>query len=512
MKELIFFGDDAYIYDFPEDIKIFYAKEPLEPISNNEKAIRDAINNPIGSKKIQELVDKDSQIAICFDDISVPLPPMKNEVRARAATVVLDLLTNLGVKKENIFFICATGLHRKCTSKEFIHLLGKKIYKEFSEQIVNHDASDEESLKSLAKMENGYEVKINKLAAEADLIIYLNVTFTPLNGGWKSIIVGLGSYETIKPHHSPEILSEGSFMDPKNSGLHRIIWDMGEEIRNKIQVFTIEMVLNNNFFSGFFKKMYAPLKNNNNKPSLLQKVLLSLAKITPKFLKARMRKNLKADYGLIGIFAGDIEKAHNQSMNLLEKQILTPIDRQYDIIVYGAPNLTPYNVGAEMNPLLLHTLVLGYLYNMHKGISPLKKNGIIIVSNPAYEKFDTQQHPSYKDFYYDILSSDLDMFSLKSEELVYRNNPTYISKYRSNFAYHGTHAFMVYYWGALGEKNVGEVIVSGAKNKDTLLNLGFRYASDLDEAIEMSRKKMGKNCAIAYFCIPPVFIGQVSKM
>jgi hypothetical protein len=511
LKEIIFYGDDAFFYEFPAETEIYYAKEPLAPLEKDRDAIKKAIENPIASKRLENLVNENSHIAICFDDISVPLPAMKDDVRIKAAKVVIEKLMALKVKKDNILFICATGLHRKCTSKELSLLLGKKIFREFKHRIINHDAEDKENLVVLATTKEGYEVEINKFAAEADLIIYLNITFTPLNGGWKSIIVGLGSYKTIIPHHSPEVLKEASYMDPAVSQLHRIIWEMGKAIKDKVNVFTIEMVLNNNFFSGVFEKLYHPLGENNKKPAYWRRSTLSLFRIMPKFIKSYNRKKIKAGYKLIGVYAGDIEEVHVETLKLVKKQFMVPINKQYDILIYGVPNVTPYNVGSEMNPLLLHALTSGYLYNMYNGKSPLKKGGYLILSNPAYEKFDLKQHPSYKDFYYDILSKKPDIYDLKDLENKYLQNEEYLRKYRTSYAYHGLHAPIVYYWGVLGLNNIGKVVVAGAKNKNTLKILGYEYAKNLDEAIDISKKQFGENCSIAYFCIPPIFIAELKR-
>ncbi|MFO7794952.1 MAG: lactate racemase domain-containing protein [Promethearchaeati archaeon] len=511
MKEIIFYGDDAFFYEFPEDIDIYYAKPPITPIKNQELAIEHAIKNPINSPKLQDLINSNSTIAICFDDISVPLPPMKNEIRKIAAEIVLKILKEIGVKDENLYFLCATGLHRKCKPKELKYLLGKKLYRKYKDRIFNHDAEDKINLKTLGKTQEGDKIQINKLATDADLIIYLNISFVPLNGGWKSIIVGLGSYNTIIPHHSPQTLRQGSYMDPESSELHHIIWEMGDLIKDKLKVFTIEMVINNNFYSGIYKRIYKPLKSTQRKPSLWRGLALTTLKALPKFIKAYVRKNLKANYELIDVFAGDIEETHKKSLELMNTQLNVEISKKYDIIIYGVPNLTPYNVGSEMNPLLLHNLVSGYLFNMHQGESPLKNNGTLIISNPAYEKFDSEQHVSYKDFYYDIMTKNHDIFNLKEVEYEYLDNKKYIEKYRNQYAYHPVHAPIVYYWGVRGLLKIENIIVAGAKNKDVLKVLGYEYAENLDEAIENAKRRYPNNCSIAYFCIPPLFIAKLIK-
>lgn len=512
MKEIIFYGDDALFYDFPPEIDIYYAKPPLPPKENIGAVIEAAIQNPINSPKLNELISSDSVVSICFDDISVPLPPMKNDIRAIAAQKVLEVIKSQGIDKKNINFICATGLHRKCKPNEFKHILGKEIYHKYQDRIFNHDAEDKSNLITLGQTERGNQIEINKMAAQSDLIIYLNISFTTLNGGWKSIIVGLGSYNTIIPHHSPEMLKKGSFMDPASSELHNIIWDMGHLIEKKLKVFTIEMVINNRFYTGVYNRIYEPLKENKEKIPLWRKIILSVSHVFPRFLKAYVRKNLKAGYQLIDAFAGNIEDAHKKSLDLMESQLNVEISKKYDIIIYGVPNLTPYNVGSEMNPLLLHTLVSGYLFNMHQGESPLKKGGTLIILNPAYEKFDLIQHPSYKDFYYDIMKDNPNIFEMKEIEDKYLNKKEYIRKYREDYAYHPVHAPIVYYWGIRGLLNIGNIICAGARNKDVLNVLGYDYAENLDEAIDKAKNSYKKDCSIAYFCIPPLFIAKLNSI
>ncbi|MFX0195123.1 MAG: lactate racemase domain-containing protein [Candidatus Hodarchaeota archaeon] len=510
MKELIFYGDDILVYDFPEQTRIFYAPKPLPPFGDEMAAIKEALENPIGSKRLEELLDENSQVVICFDDICTPYPQMKNDVRAIAAEVVLEKLRVIGIKRENLLFMCATGLHRKCKPKELAHILGKQVFREYRERIFNHDADDRENLVVLGKTKQGYDVEINRFAAVADLIIYLNITSWPMSGGWKSIIVGLGSFKTIIPNHSPEVLMKGSMIDTQVSGLHRIIWEMGRILKDKIQVFTIEMVLNNNLYSGLFEKLLRPLGENNHKLPLWRRIALSTIRRLG-FLKSYLMSRYKANYRLVGVYVGNIEQAHSHTLKLVKKQLIVPIDKQYDVVILGIPNLTPYTIGSVMNPLILHMFVLGYFYNAYSGKPFLKKGGILIISNPAYEKFDPKQHPSYIDFYHQVLPRKPDIFNLKMVEKNYLDNEKYSEKYRTSYAYHGTHVLIAYYWGVLGLLKVGRVIIAGANSRRVLDLLGFDYAKTLDDAIEVSQKYLGENCSIAYFCMPPIWIAELEK-
>ena len=47
-------------------------------------------------------------------------------------------------------------------------------------------------------------LRINRRAAESDLLIYVNINFVPMDGGHKSVAVGLCDYESLRAHHDPQ--------------------------------------------------------------------------------------------------------------------------------------------------------------------------------------------------------------------------------------------------------------------------------------------------------------------
>ena len=42
---------------------------------------------------------------------------------------------------------------------------------------------------------------INRRAVESDLLIYVNINLVPMDGGHKSVTVGLCDYDRLRPHH-----------------------------------------------------------------------------------------------------------------------------------------------------------------------------------------------------------------------------------------------------------------------------------------------------------------------
>ena len=51
---------------------------------------------------------------------------------------------------------------------------------------------------------------------ESDLLIYVNINLVAMDGGHKSVPVGLASYRSVKHHHNVEtMLHSKSYMDPR---------------------------------------------------------------------------------------------------------------------------------------------------------------------------------------------------------------------------------------------------------------------------------------------------------
>src|SRR5690606_9248747 len=95
----------------------------------------------------------------------------------------------------------------------------------------------------------GEVVELNRRAAESDLLIYVNLNFVPMNGGHKSVAVGLCSYRSLMPHHIPHVIQKSdSYMDPAGSALAQVIARMGRVANEKLNVFTIESTINNRMF------------------------------------------------------------------------------------------------------------------------------------------------------------------------------------------------------------------------------------------------------------------------
>lgn len=55
-NELVFYGDDILIYDFPDYVDIIRPNKLLKPITNTCSSIKNAILNPIGMPRLEEFL------------------------------------------------------------------------------------------------------------------------------------------------------------------------------------------------------------------------------------------------------------------------------------------------------------------------------------------------------------------------------------------------------------------------------------------------------------------------
>src|SRR5207244_12510196 len=87
--------------------------------------------HPLGDRDpLPALLRPGMKLTIAFDDISLPLPPMRApDVRQRVIEAVLDLAAEAAV--DDIVLIAALALHRRMHDHELRHALGDRVFDAF---------------------------------------------------------------------------------------------------------------------------------------------------------------------------------------------------------------------------------------------------------------------------------------------------------------------------------------------------------------------------------------------
>ena len=163
--------------------------------------VREAMANPYGSAKLSELARGKNKIVLIASDHTRPVPsrvivpPMLAEIRE-------------GNPNADITILIATGCHRYTTREELVAKFGEEIVD--NEKIVVHVSTDEDSLVTIGTLPSGGTLRVNKLAAEADLLIAEGFIephfFAGFSGGRKSVLPGVCSRETVMANHCSEFI------------------------------------------------------------------------------------------------------------------------------------------------------------------------------------------------------------------------------------------------------------------------------------------------------------------
>jgi nickel-dependent lactate racemase len=244
---------------------------------NSKKSIEKALENPIGSPPLEDLITPASIVSIVVDDITRPTPTKD------ILEVLLNKLRSVGVPQEKIKITIGNGMHRRPTQEEMGFILGEKIRDQFD--VASNDARDDSQFVYLGDTGNNTPLFFNRRVVEADLVLTTGIikphSFAGFTGGAKSILPGVSSKGTILANHRYDFVDfpQGTYGDADASFARR---DM-EEAARRLPVFILNVV---------------------------------------KDAKGRV----------VGVFAGDVVKAHRQGVKLFEEIALHSVHEVADII------------------------------------------------------------------------------------------------------------------------------------------------------------------------------------
>ena len=199
------YGKDYLTYDFSKENFLGTLTSSLHgytPTLRGEELVRRAMAEPIGSPSLYELAKGKRNIVLIASDHTRPvpskiiIPPMLAEIRAAEPQAQITILI-------------ATGCHRDTTEEELIAKFGEETVRR--ERIVVHDAGRDEDLVHLGTLPSGGALRINRLAAEADLLISEGFIephfFAGYSGGRKSVLPGIAARETVLANHCSEFIA-----------------------------------------------------------------------------------------------------------------------------------------------------------------------------------------------------------------------------------------------------------------------------------------------------------------
>src|SRR5204863_1555596 len=138
------------------------------------------------------------RIAVMTDDWGRPTPA------SEMIPLVLDELHAAGAEDKLITFVTASGMHDPMKPADLERKLGRETVERF--RCISHDAGDHRLLAFVGASELGTPIWVNRYVAEADFRVAIG-RIAPheaygYEGGYKMIVPGVASFETILRDHS----------------------------------------------------------------------------------------------------------------------------------------------------------------------------------------------------------------------------------------------------------------------------------------------------------------------
>ncbi|MBI1317536.1 MAG: nickel-dependent lactate racemase [Candidatus Hydrogenedens sp.] len=261
-----------------------------EPIADVNAAFTEAMRHPIGlDGSAWETVQPGETVVIVVSDSF-----RTTRIEQILPALVAGLLER-GVRKEDISFLFSTGTHRGPTEDEARGILGAEVYAEYGTRAYSHDPFDDSQLVSLGTTPSGTPVRVNRRAVECDRLILTGTAvlhyFGGFGGGRKSLVPGIAGVETIAANHA--------------RNLHPTLNQLNPAVR-------IGTLAGN------------PVAED----------MLAAAKFCP--VAFIVNTVLDRQGAIAGLFAGEMESAHQAACDLAARLFCVPIAEQADLVIATA--------------------------------------------------------------------------------------------------------------------------------------------------------------------------------
>ncbi|MHB9028324.1 MAG: nickel-dependent lactate racemase family protein [Candidatus Latescibacterota bacterium] len=321
MKIDIAYGKEGLSIDVPNKNMVKVLRMNDRPVIPDPGAeTKRKIDAPTGSPSLAELAKGKKTACIVISDITRPVP---NSI---ILPPVLETLEAAGVPREGITILNATGLHRPNEGQELITLLGPDIPKKY--RVVNHMGRDLDSHVHLGETPiYKAPVYVDKRFVEADLHIATGLIephfMAGFSGGRKAIFPGICASESVKVLHGPAPMSHERAVECTIEG------------------------------------------NPVHAEALYVAKLARVDFIVNVTLNERRQ--------ITGVFAGDLEKAHEEGMAFMAGQCRCEVDAPVDAVITTA-------AGFPLD-LTFYQTVKG----MTSAAGILKEGGVVVIASKCGE-------------------------------------------------------------------------------------------------------------------------------
>ncbi len=228
-------------FELPAGWKVMTAEDrPSVPgVADPLEEIRRALDNPIGSPRIEEIAKPGMDVALLFDDLQRPTPAHL------AIPEILDRLNRAGIPDSRVTAVCAIGTHPAYTLEQLETKVGRDVILRLPGRVFSHDPYSAENI-VIGKTHRGITVEVNPYVAAADLILGVGECMphpcAGFGGGFKIIMPGVSSYRAVADHHFTWMRHRYSKVNmTQGNGFYEEIVDAGRLARI---AFKLDLVMN----------------------------------------------------------------------------------------------------------------------------------------------------------------------------------------------------------------------------------------------------------------------------
>jgi lactate racemase len=242
-----------------------------------ENELLKALEGPIGSLSIRNVIQSTDHVGIIFNDITRPTPSKL------ILHTILQELSNIPHKSVTLFN--ALGTHRPNTADELREILGDELVDTF--RIVQNNAFNSASQICLGTTRRGKEIWLNRDLFECDVKILTGFIephfFAGFSGGGKAIMPGMAGLSTILSNHNAEMIADPNATWGTTWG--NPIWEEIHEIALMIE-----------------RKFLVNVTLNKNKE-------------------------------ITGIFCGDLDEAYSKGCEFVKRTSLVSVNELFEIVI-----------------------------------------------------------------------------------------------------------------------------------------------------------------------------------
>ena len=271
------YGQGHLPVDLPKDRTTVIVPSHAPALKDERAAVIQALETPIGSRPLKELVKPGDRICISFTDITRATP------NDRLIPWLLQHLAH--VPRENITLLNQLGTHRPNTRAELEKMLTPEIVRDY--RVLNHEPENPAAHVQLGTTRDGTPALINRHVVEADVRIITGFIephfFAGFSGGIKGICPGTAALETVMSNHGVKNIGGPNATFGVNEG--NPLW---EELRD-----------------------------------------IAL-RVGPSFV---LNVTLNDERRITNVFAGDILKAHKAGTEFVRASAMQKVDAPFDVVV-----------------------------------------------------------------------------------------------------------------------------------------------------------------------------------